>query len=58
MALNWTQQTKLSTPEEMGFQATQTIILPKAMANTNADIKFLRLLHRKIEFGEQHKKEK
>ena len=51
---------KLNFPHQRkwGFQATQTIILPKAMANTNADIKFLRLWRRKIEFGEQHKTEK
>jgi len=59
MALKWTHQAKLSTPEEMGgVQAAQTIILPKHSINTNADIKILRLLRRKIEFGEQYKIEK
>ncbi|AXY01737.1 hypothetical protein D1115_11895 [Vibrio alfacsensis] len=49
---------KLNFPHQRksGFQAAQTIILPKHSINTNADIKILCISQRKIEFDEQYKK--
>ncbi|PFG46155.1 hypothetical protein ATG66_3271 [Vibrio sp. ES.051] len=44
--------TRIFLRKKTGFQAAQTIILPKHVINTNADVKILCLLCRKILFGE------